>query len=213
MMKPKSNLEEAIREKVVSLLEEMLGKNLGVVVPQLESDITDKLSQSRTAVYIPLHLPFKLAKKKFKEHLLRRELQTHFGNVSLVARALGIDRRSIHRVIKDYGIFVDRGNVDTVLPNKEEISETIRRTLDQYKDVFHPVKMEKLYAEIPLLSEDLAEVLPPLHLRWKEAEVEFERQFLADALQRHGRNLLQTARDIGLRQETLSRKMKKLGLR
>ncbi|MBI2103262.1 hypothetical protein HYT55_05450 [Candidatus Woesearchaeota archaeon] len=212
-MKQKQNLEDAIKEKVVSLLEETLGKHLGIVVPQLETDITDRLSQSRTAIYIPHHLPFKVAKRKFKEHLLRWELRAHFGNVSLVARTLGIDRRSIHRAIHDYGISLDRDkNSDETPSIREEIGETIRKTLDQYKDIFHPIKMEKLYANVPALSQDIAQVLPPLHLRWKEAEAEFECQFLTDALRRNEHNFLRTARDIGLRPETLSRKIRRLRL-
>lgn len=214
-MRQKATLEEAVKEKVMSLLEETLSKNLGIIVPQLETDITAKLAQGSFPIYIPRHLHFTDAKLKFKEDFLRRELERHFGNISHTAQALGINRRSLHRTIREFRIPVQRGKNDgqQQLQEQKEVGETIRQTLDQYKDVFHPLKMEKLYENISTLSQDIASVLPPVQFSWKEAEAEFERQFLSEALLRSGHSLTAAARDIGLRPETLSRKMKKLGLR
>ncbi len=214
IMKRKNNLEETVKARVISLLEETLGKNLGVVVPKLEEDITDKLAQSQTAMYIPSGLSFNQAKKKFKEQFLKRELRAHFGNVSVVARALGVNRRSIHRAIQEYKLDVTRTKV---LPNenvfKEEVDRSIRSTLDQYKDIFNPVKMEKLYGDVSSLSRDIAEVIPHQDISWREAEEDFEREFLGEALLRNNFNLSRTAKQLRLRAETVSRKMKKLGLR
>ncbi|MBS3169942.1 hypothetical protein J4210_05655 [Candidatus Woesearchaeota archaeon] len=221
-MRQRATLEEAVKEKVLSLLEETLSKNLGIIVPQLETDITAKLAQGSFPIYIQRDLHFTEAKQKFKEHFLRRELERHFGNISLTAQALGINRRSLHRTIHEFRILVQRGKAQRgkngeqqqqQQQEQKEVGETIRQTLDQYKDVFHPLKMEKLYENISTLSQDIASLLPPVQFSWKEAEAEFERQFLREAWLRNKQSFLSMARDIGLRPETLSRKMKKLGLR
>jgi len=213
-MKRKTEFEEPVKARVISLLEETLGKNLGVVVPKLEEDITDKLAQSQTAIYIPSGLSFNQAKKKFKEQFLKRELRAHFGNVSVVARVLGIDRRSVHRAIRELKLGVTRVKI---LPEenvfKEEVDRSIRSTLDQYKEIFNPLKMEKLYGDVSSLSKDIAEVIPHRDISWREAEDEFERDFLGEALQRNGFNVSRTAKQLRLRAETVSRKIKRLGLR
>ena len=213
-MKRKTEFEEPVKARVISLLEETLGKNLGVVVPKLEEDITDKLAQSQTAIYIPSGLSFNQAKKKFKEQFLKRELRAHFGNVSVVARVLGIDRRSVHRAIRELKLGVTRVKI---LPEenvfKEEVDRSIRSTLDQYKEIFNPLKMEKLYGDVSSLSKDIAEVIPHRDISWREAEDEFERDFLGQALQRNGFNVSRTAKQLRLRAETVSRKIKRLGLR
>ncbi len=213
-MKRKTEFEGSVKARLISLLEETLGKNLGIVVPKLEEDITDKLAQSQTAMYIPPGLSFNQAKKKFKEQFLKRELRAHFGNVSVVARVLGINRRSIHRAIRELKLDVTRAKI---LPDenvfKEEVDRSIRSTLDQYREIFNPVKMEKLYADVSSLSRDIAEVIPHQDISWKEAEEDFEREFLEEALQRNQFNVSRTAKELRLRAETVSRKIKKLGVR
>ena len=213
-MKRRTEFEEPVKSRVISLLGETLGKNLGVVVPKLEEDITDKLAQSQTAMYIPQGLSFNQAKKKFKEQFLKRELRAHFGNVSVVARVLGIDRRSVHRAIRELKLDVTRVKI---LPDenvfKEEVDRSIRSTLEQYKEIFNPLKMEKLYGDVSSLSKDIAEVIPHRDISWKEAEEDFEREFLEEALQRNSFNVSRTAKQLRLRVETVSRKIRKLGLR
>ena len=46
----------------------------------------------------------------------------------------------------------------------------------------------------------------------KDAEREFEKKYLKAALQENDNNISKTARKIGLRFETLHRKLKSLGL-
>ena len=215
-MKPTKDLEAAIKEKVSSLLDETMEKQLGITIPKIGSDITDQLQKPSLFIYIPLHLPFAAAKKKFKSEFMKRELRFHHGNVSQLAKHLGLDRRSIHRALKHLDI--DRRLLgDTPVSHEEHqktvIDQTIRSTLKQYKDILQPHTIELLYQEVPSLSNSIAKLLPHQELTWKEAEREFEKQFLSQALEEQTGNITATAAKLRFRPETLYRKMKKLQLR
>ncbi|MEK6846328.1 MAG: helix-turn-helix domain-containing protein, partial [Nanoarchaeota archaeon] len=71
---------------------------------------------------------------------------------------------------------------------------------------------EKMYQQVSTLSRNIARFLPLEDLTWKEAEREFERQFLSQVLKEHSGKVSETAKKMKLRQETLYRKIKKLGL-
>jgi transcriptional regulator of acetoin/glycerol metabolism len=215
-MKKNKDLEETIREKVSPLLEDTMEKSLGITIPKLGNDITDQLMDSRLNIYVPLNLGFQTAKKAFKSKFLAKELQLHLGNISDVAKSLGLDRRSIHRVIKELDIDVNK--VRGELESKEEFQEhlidkTIRSTLENYADIIQPHKMEKMYEQIPNLSRNIAKFIPHQDITWKEAEKEFEKQFLYHALDENNWNIAKSAEKIGIRSETLHRKIKKLELR
>lgn len=220
-MKPKKDrlgkrgLEEAVKEKVTPLLEESMEKNWGITIPKLETDITDKLANPHLNIYVPLQMPFLKAKKKFKKEFLKRELQLHLGNISQLAKLLEMDRRSIHRAIKNLDIDIEQ--LRGARQNREEyketlVDQTIRSTLEQYKEIITPHKMEQMYQEVPRLSRNIARFLPSPETTWKEAEEEFERQFLYQALEQEKGNVAKAAGKIGLRAETLHRKIKKLGI-
>ena len=210
----KKDLESAIKEKVSPLLEEVMEKKLGVTIPKLETDITDKLANPHLNIYVPLDLGFKQAKKLFKKEFIKKELNLHLGNISQLAKVLGIDRRSVHRAIKDLEIEVVKSRGELVNNFYQDmIDKTIRSTLDQYKGIIHPHKMEDIYQEVPDLSRNIAQFLPHKDLTWKEAEKEFEKQFLSQSLNDNKGNVSATAKFIGLRAETLHRKLKKLGLK
>ena len=214
-MKNKKDLEETIKDKVTPLIEESMEKNWGLTIPKLEVDITDQLKEPQVKVYIPLHLPFQEAKKVFKEEFLKKELKLHLGNVSNLAKKLGLDRRSIHRAIKELEIDLDEVRSKDLSEEDFQmgiIDQTIRATLDQYKEVIQPQKMEKMYKEIPSLSRNIAKFIPHQEMTWKEAEVEFEKQFLDNALKENKWNVTKAADKIEIRVETLHRKIKKLGL-
>lgn len=210
----KKNLEETVKEKVKPLVEESIEKNIGIIIPQLESDITDQIKKPIMDIYIPPNTTFKDAKKLFKKEFLKRELQLHLGNVSQLAKSLGLDRRSIHRTIKDLEIDIQhvRGHEEAKEKYyQDKIDIAIRTTLDEYKGVIHPAKMESMYQDVASLSRNIAKSLPHPHLRWKEAEILFEREFLGKAL-KEGENITKTAEKIEIAVETLHRKIKKLRL-
>jgi DNA-binding NtrC family response regulator len=214
--KEKKDLEETIKEKVSPLLKETIEKNVGVSIPKLGVDITDKLTQSHLDIYVPANLNFKDAKKMFKKEFLRMELGFHLGNISQVAKSIDIDRRSVHRAIKEFGI-----NVEEVLSKSESkhdyyqgiIGKKIKSTLEDYKGIIHPGKIELMYGKVSDLSKNIAKFLPHQDLSWKEAERGFEKQFLSDAIKKNDGNISKTAKIVGLRVETLHRKAKKLGLK
>lgn len=215
-MKPKKDLEETIKEKVSSLLEETMEKCWGINIPKVESEISDKLSNPQLRVYIPTSFPFLEAKKIFQKEFLKNELRLHKGNISQIAKLLEIDRRSVHRVVKDLEINLEdiRHQHNLGESYQEDlIKETISSTLDQYKKLIHPQKMEKIYEEVPGLSRNIAKVLPHQHLTWKQAEREFEKQFFKEVLKDNHWNISRTAKKINIRAETLHRKIKQLGIK
>lgn len=216
MKKNKKDLEETIKEKVSPLLEETIEKNIGVTIPKLESDISDKLKNPHLNIYVSPELPFSDAKKKFKEEFLKKELRLHLGNISQLAKSLGINRRSVHRAIKELNINLEdlRQKEESTEERYEElIDETIRSTLEQYKEIIQPQKMEQMYGDIPNLSRNIAKFIALPDLTWKEAEKEFEKQFLVRALAENEGNVSKTAHKIKIRAETLHRKIKKLKLK
>ncbi len=212
----KKNLEEKLREKVTILLEEAMNKSWGISIPKVESDITDLL---QNPLPLKLYVPtgrFHDAKLKFKTEFLKSQLRLHKGNISQSAKFLGMDRRSIHRAVKDLDIMV--GPLKKESLEMEEYAEhlvhqTIRSALEEYKEIIQPQKMEKIYQEVPALSRNIAKFFSFAQLTWKQAELEFERQFLSEALKDNRWKIIETAQKIGLRPETLHRKIKKLGLK
>ncbi len=216
MEKKRGDLESTIKEKVQPLVLETMSKTWGLTIPQIESDITDQLSKPALHLYIPLTLPFKDAKKTFKKEFLTRELRRHIGNVSELAKMLGMDRRSIHRTIKELDIDMEtmRNRLELDDQKLEHFVDTaIRSKLEQYKQIIHPEKMELLYDALPKLSRNIAQILPQEVMTWKDAEDEFERQFFNHAIKEHHGNISNTAKDLGLRAETLYRKIRELQIR
>lgn len=210
------DLEQTIKEKVSPLLEETMEKHWGITIPKLESDITDQLKQPQLNVYLPLNLPFEKAKKAFKAEFIKRELRLHRGNVSQLAKLLELDRRSIHRAIKDLDIDVEE--VRRRPESKEDyqkmvVDNLIRSALGQYKELIQSQQMEKLYQEVDSLSRNIARFLPPPELSWKQAEQEFEKQFLVQALEESGWKISVAAAKLKIRPETLHRKVRRLGIR
>jgi DNA-binding NtrC family response regulator len=215
MTTKQKDLEEALIEKVSPLLEKSMEKNWGIVVPKIEEDITDKLKQNTLEIFIEWDLPFSLAKKAFKKEFLRKELLRHHGNISLVAKLLDINRRSIHRAIKELHIRIEKTNpaqkyID--FEHQENIKQTIKSTLDGYKDILRDDKMEKMYEELGSLSKSIASQLPHTDMSFKEAEKEFEREYFLHHLKKAKGNVTLVAKSSKLRIETVSRKISKLGL-
>jgi DNA-binding NtrC family response regulator len=209
------DLEETIKEKVSPLLEESMEKHWGITIPQIESDISDKLKSPQLNVYVPANYNFSKAKKFFKKEFFKKEIKLHQGNISELSKFLGIDRRSIHRTIKELNIDVDklRGDIKSKEEYKQDaVDKAIRSTLDQYKEIIQPQKMEKMYQEVSSLSRNIAKFLPLEELSWKDAEREFERQFFTQTLKDNDWNVAKTAKKIEIRTETLHRKIKKLAI-
>lgn len=213
-IKFKKDLEATIREKVLPLLEETMEKSWGITIPKIESDISDKLLKPVLNFYVTPGVSFEKAKKNFKQEFLKRELQQHEGNVSQLAKILGVDRRSIHRAIKEFDLNVKsyRAGLDAENYSEKVVDSAIRGTLEQYKEIIQPSKLESMYKQVPELSRNIAKVLPTEILTWKEAEKEFEKQLFEQVLEECGWRVVDAAKKLKIRVETLQRKIKKLGI-
>src|SRR3989338_6254506 len=92
------------------------------------------------------------------------------------------------------------------------VNAIIEDVLDNYKAVIHTVKLDEMYKNVSEFSKDIIEALPERQPTLKEAEEEFEKEFIRKALSENNGSITKTARNIGLRYETLHRKMKRFGL-
>jgi DNA-binding NtrC family response regulator len=212
----KEELEEVLKKRVKPILDTAMEKFIGAKVVDIETDIADRLMSGPLFEFeINIALGFKKAKKLFKRTYLVTLLEMHLGNVSKVAEVAGIDRRSIHRMLIEMKIKPEkfRGAISRSAYMKEEaVKDIIEDTLDNYKRVINPDRLEKMYKHVTDISKDIVKELPSAPLTMKEAEREFEKQFILKALKQSKFNITKTAKKIGLRFETLHRKMKVLGI-
>ena len=210
------NIDLLLEEKVKPIIKEATAKALGITVDKLTDDITTKLTKSPLLEFpVNPSLKFKQAKKFCKKAYIEKMLELHLGNISEVAREAGTDRRSIHRLIRQLHININKIKGELLRPYDMKVSllsHAIEDVLDRYKNVFHPEKLEKMYRDVNMLSENLIKELPEKKMTLKEAEEEFERAYITKALKQNNHNITQTAKKIGLRYETLQRKMKALGI-
>ncbi len=143
-------------------------------------------------------------------------LELHYGNVSEVARLSGLNRRSIHRAVKELGVNIEKIRNDFLKAEfyvKEAVDDTIRDVLDSYKKIIRKERLDTFYSHVPEVSEIIAKELPIVDVSWKDFEKDFEKKYLEKALNENNRDLSKTAKKIKLRYETLLRKIKRLGLK
>jgi len=85
---------------------------------ELLNPISNSRADSKSAAPGPAHaemldMPFKEAKgqlvEAFERDYLEQLLTKHRGNISQAANEAGIDRNYIHRLVKKYGLTIDRG--------------------------------------------------------------------------------------------------------
>ncbi|MBD3355030.1 hypothetical protein GF361_03520 [Candidatus Woesearchaeota archaeon] len=213
----KETLDKVLKKEVEPFLDESMHKLLGVTISDFGKDITDKIERNPLIAYdIDTSLNFKTAKKMFKKQFLKRMLQIHFGNVSAVAKATGLNRRSVHRAIKKLNIKVDKIRKEMLKSDyyrKEAVEGILKDTLDDYKAIIRPSRLENMYENVDKLSSDIIKKLPAIEMSWDSAEKMFEKAYLEKALKENKGNVSKTARKIGLRYETLHRKLKRLGLK
>jgi len=215
-MAEKKSLERSLKEKIEPMLDESMHEMLGVTISEFGKDISDRIEKNPLIAYdIDISLSFKAAKKMFRKQFLTRMLQNNYGNVSFVAKITGLNRRSIHRAIKELGIKVRKVRKEMMKADyyrKEAVDSILRETLDVYRQVIRPSKLEKMYRNVDRISDEIVKELPTIEMTWDEAEAEFEKAYLKKALEENKGNISKTASKIGLRYETLHRKMKRLGI-
>ncbi len=216
MMVKEANRDELLEERIKPIIQEATTKFLGVTATELTEDLTAKLSKNPLLDFeINTALSFKKAKKLFKKAYVQKMLQIHLGNISEVARYAGTDRRSIHRLIVSLHINITKIKKDLIKPydiKRNAVSHAIEHVLTNYKEVFNPQKMKKIYQNVNEISDNLLKELPEGLMTLKEAEEEWEREYIKKALTENNNNIAKTAKKIGLRYESLHRKAKGLGL-
>jgi transcriptional regulator with GAF, ATPase, and Fis domain len=209
-------LEKVLKQKVQPIIDEAMHKYLGITVSEVSEEISDKIEKSPLLSYeINTALSFKAAKKLFKKEFLTRMLQSHYGNVAAVARITGLNRRSVHRAIIEFRISVsairkEMRRMDYT--RREAVDSILKKTLDKYRKIIRPSRLESMYRHVDKLSEEIVNELPAIDMTWKQAEREFEKAFIKKALEESSWSIAKAAKKIRLRYETLHRKIKSLGI-
>ena len=212
----REDLEKVIKSRVKPIIDEAMQKFIGARIVEIETDISDRVAKRPLFDFeVDISKGFKKAKDIFKREYLITLLQTHLANISKAADLAGIDRRSIHRLIKDLKIDIEKIRKQlrsTEYAQEEAVKGIVESTIGEYKQVISPQRLKKIYGGVPEITKDIAKELPKSPPTLKEAEEEFEKRFILQALKQNKFNISKTAKKIGLRYETLHRKMKSLGL-
>ena len=214
-MPEKIDLEKVINDKIKPIIDSSMHKFLGITIKELSTDISDRLKRTPLLDFkIDTGMPFKIAKQLLKRQYIRRLLQLKQGSISDVAKIANIDRRTIHRFAKSIKKEIEKFRKEFKPDYIKEtaVKSIIGETLGAFKDVITPKKLEKAYQNIEAISKDILKELPVAQLTLKEALEEFEKEYLKKALKENLSNISKTAKAVGLRAETLFRKMKRLGI-
>lgn len=209
-------LEKTIKKQLAPVVERTMHDVLGVTIDEINKDLTTKLEKGALLDFpIDTSIPYKQAKKQFKKHYLRKLLQIKYGNISEVAKQVGIDRRSVHRIVRETKL--DVGTIRKEMAKAYEIKQhavghIIEDVLANYKQIIHPIKLSEAYRNVDAVSKVILDNLPEEPMPLKQAETEFEKEYIQKALQENDGNASLAAKKIGLRYETLHRKCKALGL-
>ena len=92
------------------------------------------------------------------------------------------------------------------------MSNAITGIFKNYEMVLHPSKIHEAYESTSKISEDIVREIKFSFIPLKDAEKEFEREYISVALKDNGNKLAKTAKAIGLSHEALFRKAKSLRL-
>jgi DNA-binding NtrC family response regulator len=210
----KKYLEKVIDENVKPVVEKTVQKYIGVTIKELNKDITEKLRKNPLIeIHVDTTLPLKDARKVFRKSFLERLLKSNFGDVTAVAKICKVDRKTIHRMINELGIDIKQCRKALLKPEyvkMEALSNVLENTLKDYDNVLHPKKMSEVYKNVEQMTK---EIMTEFNFNWptlKDAEAEFEREFLKKVLDENGWNITATAKKLKIRYETLHRKIKSL---
>lgn len=197
------------KEQIGDKVDKAMKNFLGVSIKEVNEDISNKLVNPVLKIDIDTARKFKDAKKEFKRQFLINLLQSNYGNVSKVAEIAGLDRRSIHRLIKSFNINIDdlrKGPYYFTKDQKENyVYSVVEETLSKYE--LTKDKRDNLAKDD---IRDISVALPDVNLSYEDAMKEFEIQFLSRVLKENDFNANTTAKQIGVARETLSRKINEL---
>lgn len=211
-----ATIEKVISEDTLPVVEKAVHKVIGISIKELNQDITQKLKKNPLLEFnINTHVPLRSAKKAFRKGYLEKVLKSHFGDISATARILEVDRKTIHRMISELGIDIKECKKALVTEDyiKEmTLSNAITNLLKNYENILHPARIDEAYSNISKISEEIVKEVQFSFLPLKDAEKEFEREYISAALKDNKNSLPKTAKSIGISHEALYRKAKSLGL-
>mgnify|MGYP003972152763 CR=1 FL=1 len=119
----KKDLEIVLDKKVKPLIKDATTKFLGVGIEKLNEDITSTLSRSSFGdIKVDYSSDYKKAKKQYKKDFLSRILVLNLGNISEAAKLLGLDRRTLHRMVKEFNIDVNKIKPELLRPYPIKVS-------------------------------------------------------------------------------------------
>lgn len=205
-----------MKKQVEPVVEQTLHKYTGMTIKELNDDITARLKKNPLLEFhVDISIPFKAEKKAFTKSYLEKILKTNFGDVSATARICKVNRKTIHQLIKELSIDIKKCRAEMLRLDyftKEAIADVLTHTLEDYKEKLHEKSLLQAYKSVDELSLNILKEYKPTFIPLKEAVKEFEREYISMALKMNNNNISQAARKIGLRFETLHRKIKELGL-
>lgn len=209
-------LENVLGEEERSFIERTVQKAIGVTIKELNDDITLKLQKNPLLEFsIDTTIPLKSAKKIFRKGYLEKVLRSHFGDISAASRILKIDRKTIHRMIKEINIDIKecrRALVNESYVKEEAVNIALNDILRNYEETLHPQKIRQAYEHLGSITEEIVKGISFSFIPLKDAEAEFEREFISAALKENNNSLPKTAKKIGLSHVALYRKAKTLRL-
>jgi len=199
------------KDEIKPVVEQVMSNFLGVKIEELNKDISNRIIEGDVEIMVNLDLPFKKAKDEFKKEFITNALRMKNGNISDTARVLSLDRRSIHRLIDRFKIKVSKLRKEPYYFNdtkkKLYVKDIIDKTLKKYY-----ILNEKYKNIDEVSSEKISRQIPNITLSYEEAIRLFEYKYLKQALNRW-KSLKETAKKIGIRYETLQRKLKALNIK
>ena len=192
-------------------LENMMHKYLGFSNNELYHDITEKMDDSFLDFDILSSLNYKHAKNEFTKRYFARLLRKHNGNITLAAKEANVHRRTIHRIIQKYKIDLLELRSHTNKEYTSKVESVIESYLKNNEYRLNDDKLYVLYKNIPSLTKEIIDqIYFDTSFTFAKAKKEFERRFIFKTLEKNNNNVLKTSRDLGIRPETIHRKIKKL---
>ena len=206
-----ADLERIPRRKteMTPTVEKAIESLLGLSVPQIRDDISNRLVEGNLDFPIDLSLGFKKAKEQFKKEFLLKVLRFHNGNVAESARVAQLDRRAMHRLIKKFKISVEALRQQPYFFRDEKKDKYVR---DVIAEVLENYDITRGRYEVDAdTAQRISRELPEFRLSYDDALVLFEKEFIQKALQRYP-SQKEAAEAVGLRYETLHKKAKEYAL-
>lgn len=202
-----------LEKRIQPIIRQATKEYMGINIPEIDQSIINKLEEPLINIIIDFDLNYKISKKKFKGEFITKSINSNLGNISEVAKDLGLDRRSIHRAINEFSININiarEKKMEKKFYEKEALNTAFKDVLEDYKQVINPERIENFYSKVDEISDD---IIPQLKtVTWNEAKDYFDKEYIKHHLNINNHNILKTSKIIKLRYETLLRKIKKLNL-